>query len=57
MLPLGEMGKGDFFCVNQDQHEEYKKFHTEVEMRSHWFECHKISLEEVFLMMIVPDPC
>ena len=57
MLSLGEMGKGDFLCVNQDQHEEYKKFDTEGEMRSNWLECHKISLEEVFLMMIVPDPC
>ena len=26
-------------------------------MRSHWLECHKISLEEIFLMMLVPDPC
>ena len=56
MLSLGVMGKGDFLCVNQDQHEEYKKFDIEVEMRSHWLECHKISLEEVFLMMLVPDP-
>ena len=57
MLSLGEMGKGDFLCVNQEQHEEFKSFDTEGEMRSHWLECHKISLEEVFLMMIVPDTC
>ena len=57
MLSLGLMGKGDFLCVNQDRQEEYKQFDTEVEMRSHWLECHKISLEEIFLMMLVPDPC
>ena len=26
-------------------------------MRSHWLECHQIQLEEIFLMMLVPDPC
>ena len=55
MLSLGEMGKGDFLCVNQEQHGEFKSFDTEGEMRSHWAECHKISLEEVFLMLVVPD--
>ena len=24
-------------------------------MRAHWAECHKISLQEVFLMLVVPD--
>ena len=57
MLSLGLMGKGDFLCINQDRHEEYRQFDTEVEMRSHWLECHQISLEEIFLMMLVPDPC
>ena len=51
MLSLGLMGKGDFLCVNQDKHEEYKKFNTKVEMRSHWLECYKISLKEIFLTM------
>ena len=57
MLSLGLMGKGDFVCINQDRHEEDKQFDTEVDMRSHWLECHKISLEEIFLMMLGPDPC
>ena len=34
MLSLGDMGKGDFICVNQEQHGEYKSFDTEGEMRT-----------------------
>ena len=36
-------------------HGEYKTFDTEAEMRAHWVECHKITLEEEFLMLLVPD--
>ena len=55
MLSLGDMGKGDFLCLKQEQHGEFKSFDTEREMRTHWAECHKISLEEEFLMLVVPD--
>ena len=41
--------------MNQEQHGEYKSFDTEAEMRAHWVECHKIALEEEFLMGVVPD--
>ena len=29
----------------------------EYEMRTHWLECHQIPLKEIFLIMLVPDPC
>ena len=42
-------------CVNQEQHREFKSFDTEGKMRAHWAECHKRSLDEVFLMLVDPD--
>ena len=44
MLSLGVMSKGDFVCID-----------TELEMRAHWEQCHKIALSEEFLMLVVPD--
>ena len=57
MMSLGLMEKGDYLCINQGRHDQFKQFDTEEEMRAHWLECHQIQLEEIFLMMLVPDPC
>ena len=57
MMYLGVMEKGDYLCINQDRHDQFKQFDTEVLMRAHWLECHQIQLDEIFLMMLVPDMC
>ena len=57
MMYLGVMEKGDYLCINQDRHDHVKQFDTEELMRAHWLECHQIQLDEIFLMMLVPDMC
>ena len=49
------MSKEDFICVNQELHSDYKSFDTELEMRAHWEQCHKIALSEEYLMLVFPD--
>ena len=41
--------------MNQELHSDYKSFDTELEMRAHWEQCHKIALSEEYLMLVVPD--
>ena len=36
MLSLGPMEKGDWLCINMDQHSGYKKFDTKELMQEHW---------------------
>ena len=57
MLYLGAVEKGDYLCVNQYRHDHVKLFDTEEQMRAHWLVCHQIQLDEIFLMMLVPDMC
>ena len=42
-------------CVNQEIHSDYLSFDTELEMRAHWEQCHKIALSEEYNMFVVPD--
>ena len=55
MLSLGPMDKGDYLCINMDQHSGYDKFDTENLMREHWLTCHKISLTDGFAAFVLPD--
>ena len=55
MLSLGPMDKGDYLCINLDQHSGYDKFDTENLMREHWLTCHKISLTDGFAAFVLPD--
>ena len=58
MMTLGDMVnlvKGDFICVNQDQHSSYECFDTEELMRVHWEKCLKIPLSEGYNMLVLPD--
>ena len=42
MLTLGPMDKGDFICVNMDQHSCYESFDTKILMKDHWLTFLKI---------------
>ena len=52
MLTLGVMEKGDFICVNQDQHSSYECFDTEVLMRDHWLTCLKIPQSDGYATLV-----
>ena len=55
MMSLGAMEKGDYICVNQDQHSSYECFDTEELMRVHWEKCLKIPLSDGYHMLVLPD--
>ena len=55
MMTLGDMEKGDYICVNRDQHISYECFETEELMRVHSEKCLKIPLSDGYNMLVLPD--
>ena len=55
MLTLGVTEKGNFICVNQDQHSSYESFNTEVLMRAQWLTSLKNQQLDGYEVLMLPD--
>ena len=55
MLTLRTVDKGDYLCINMDQHSGYEKFDTEIHMSDHLLTCLKIPQSDGYAALVLLD--